>query len=291
MGVSMDKLFQIGDFCFRLLCPEAIPLPSNFLPFEIKQGRPEYTYRLSIADTLPQPDEKIIAKRQDLIVYEVPAGESRLIGVRGQNTFYACYQEVSEQQANVILSFHEIKDLHFDPVFISLFALERQMIKRDSLILHCAYIEYQGKAILFSAPSETGKTTQAELWERYKGSHTVNGDRALLRKINKQWTACSWPVSGSSGVCNLGDTPIHAIIMLGQGKTNRIERLSPVQAFLLLYAQITINQWNSSFVQRAITDLEELIEQVPVYQLTCNMTQDAVQCVATELFPTADKKQ
>lgn len=287
----MDKLFQIGDFCFRLLCQETIPLPSNFLQFEIEQGTPEYTYQLRIADTLPLPNGEIIAKRQDLIVYRGAAGESRLIGIKGQDNFYACYQEVSEQQSDITLSFDEIEDLHFDPVFISLFALERQMIKRNSLILHCAYIEYHGKAILFSAPSETGKTTQAGLWEQYKGSRTVNGDRALLRKIDRQWTACSWPVSGSSGVCSLGDTPVHAIIMLSQGKANHVSRLSPLQAFTRLYAQFTINQWSSSFVQRAITELEELIKQVPVYQLTCNMTEDAVECLSAALFPTTDKKQ
>ncbi|MCI5648171.1 MAG: hypothetical protein MR332_01865 [Fusicatenibacter sp.] len=209
-----------------------------------------------------------------------------MIGIKGKDTsFYACYQEISERQAEVLLSVPEISGLHIDPVFSSMFALERHMIKRNSLILHCAYMVYLRKAILFSAPSGTGKSTQAELWDRYRGSRTVNGDRALLRKINGAWSACGWPVCGTSGICELEDTPIHAIVMLRQGEDNHIEKLSPIQAFTELYAQITINQWNRVFVQRAMELIEDLIGQVPVYQLTCNMTEDAVRCLEHTLFP------
>lgn len=287
----MDKLFQIGTFCFRLICPDTLSLPPNFLLFEIKQGIPEYIYQLHIDNTLPLPDGNIIAKRPDLTVFKSPAGEHRLIGIKGRNTPYACYKELSNQQAKIWLSVHDICDLRFDPVFVSLFALERRMIDRDSLILHCAYVAYQSGAILFSAPSETGKSTQADLWERYRGSHTINGDRALLRKQKGIWTACGWPVCGSSEICSLGDVPIHAIVMLAQGKTNQIERLSPFQAFTQLYAQITINQWNKDFVQRAITNLEDMVRQVPVYHLTCNMTEDAVISLENVLFPAEDNSE
>lgn len=280
----MDKLFQIGDFCFRLLFPENLTFPPNFLLFETRQGVPEYTYQLRIADKIFPPEGKTIALRSDLAVYQTSSGETRLIGIKGQDAFYACYQEISETQAEVLLSVHKIRDLHIDPVFTSMFALERHMIKRDSLILHCAYMVYQGKAILFSAPSGIGKSTQAGLWERYRGAEIVNGDRALLRKINGSWSACGWPVCGSSDICLLGDAPIHAIIMLRQGHSNHVEPLSPIQAFAELYAQITINQWNHKFVQHALELIEDLIGQVPVYQLTCNMTEDAVSCLEHALF-------
>ena len=137
-------------------------------------------------------------------MYGTDAGEARLIGIKGQPAPYALYRELSGQEAEVHLAAEAVDDLRFDPVFTSLFALERQMIRRDSMILHCAYIKYCGAAILFSAPSETGKSTQAGLWEKYRGSETVNGDRALLRKIDGRWTACGWPVCGSSEICHLG---------------------------------------------------------------------------------------
>ena len=280
----MNKLFQIGSLVFSLIYPKNLTFPPNFLLFETRQGVPEYTYQIRIADKISPPEGKTIALRSDLAVYQTSSGETRLIGIKGQDSFYACYQEISETRTEVILSIREIRDLHIDPVFTSMFALERHMIKRDSLILHCAYMVYRGKAILFSAPSGIGKSTQAGLWERYRGAEIVNGDRALLRKINGSWSACGWPVCGSSDICLLGDAPIHAIIMLRQGQSNHVEPLSPIQAFAEIYAQITINQWNHKFVQHALELIEDLIGLVPVYQLTCNMTEDAVSCLEHALF-------
>ena len=232
----MYKLFQIGSFVFSLICPDVLSIPPNFYLFETKQGVSKYTYQLRVTDKIPLPDGEIIVRRPELTAYQTSTGESRLIGIKGQNSFYACYEEISNQQAEVFLSVKEISELHIDSIFTSLFALERHMIKNDSLILHCAYMVYQGKAILFSAPSGTGKSTQAELWKQYRGSRIVNGDRALLRKIDGVWSACGWPVCGSSDICESEDTPLYTIVMLRQGETNHIERLSPIQAFTQLYA-------------------------------------------------------
>lgn len=288
----MDKLFQIGSFCFRLICPIEIPIPNNFIQFEVFHDiQPQYTYRLEIVEDLPAPQGEKLANRQDLAVYETSAGEERIIGIKGRVKPYAKYCEISESEAQIYFLADEINSLQIDTIFTSLFSLERRMIQRNSLILHCAYIVFQGKAILFSAPSETGKSTQAALWEKFRGSSTVNGDRALIRKIEKRWIASSWPVCGSSEICLLADTPIHSIVILKQGKKNEVERLVSFQAFASLYSQITINQWNKDYIQKAIGILEDLMERVPVWQLTCDISEAAVLCLERALFPenTKDK--
>ena len=60
-------------------------------------------------------------------------------------------------------------------------ALEKVLIAHESIILHASYVNYNGKAILFTAPSGTGKSTQAALWEEYKGAEIVNGDRVIIQ--------------------------------------------------------------------------------------------------------------
>ena len=282
----MDKCFQIGAFIFYLFYDGNIRIPEHFLKFEKKGYRePGYTYHLTITNQIPVLNDKKLARRPDLTVYGTDAGEARLIGIKGQTKPYAFYRELSDMEAEIFLAAEAVADLRFDPVFTSLFALERQMIRWESMILHCAYIKYHGKAILFSAPSETGKSTQAGLWERYRGSETINGDRALLRKIDGHWTACGWPVCGTSEICYPEDIPIHAVVMLRQGKENHVERLSPVQAFAQLYSQITVNQWNRDFVQRTVELIEDLVAHVPVWQLTCDISENAVRCLETVLFP------
>ena len=281
----MDKWFQIGSFCFCIVCESDICIPDHFLQFQTSNHfETDYTYHLRVIDQLPLPEGKILADRADLKVYGTQTLEIRQIGIKGQDASYALYREISDQAAEIFLVPDAIDRLHCDPVFTSLFALERQMQQRDSLILHCAYLIYNQKAILFSAPSGTGKSTQAALWEQYRSAHIVNGDRALIRKIEGQWNACGWPVCGSSGICELSDTPIRAIVMLKQGKKNSIEPLSPIQAFTLLFEQLTINKWNKEFVQNAISCIEDLIKHVSVYQLTCDISENAVACLEKDVF-------
>lgn len=281
----MDRVFQIGNYCFQVRFHNECLIPDHFLQFQTKQGTPEFFYQIHMVKSLPKASGHCITNRPDIRVYQTDARESREIGIRGEREPYACYQELSDYDAEIWIKEQDKQLLLIDPVFTSLFALERHMIWRNTMILHCAYIVYQGKAILFSAPSETGKSTQAGLWKKYRGSHTVNGDRALLRKIDGRWTACGWPVCGSSEICELGDIPIHAIVILRQGKTNHVEQLSPFQAFTQLYAQVTINQWNRTFVTKTIELLEDIIMQISIWQLTCDMTEGAVECLESVLFP------
>ncbi len=287
----MDKIFRIGDFTFRLCCPEAVIPPENFMQFECGEAEnltntapeltynPEYTYNIEVTDHLPEPDGELIARRPDLAVYQSGVGESRLIGVKGCEDFYACYRETAADRAEVALVREQIKGLHIDPIFTSPLALERRLVKKDHMVLHCAYVEYQGEALLFSAPSETGKTTQANLWEKHRGSRTVNGDRALLGKKNGRWTAQGWPVCGTSEICRNEAVPIRAVVMLSQAKENHAEKLTPGHAFPLLYSQITVNKWNMQDHIHTMDLIEDFLGAVPVFHLGCTISEGAVECL------------
>lgn len=278
----MNEIFTIGDFCFRIVCDDGIEIPENFLKFQ-GGDTPSYTYTIRPEDTFPEPRGKVLARREDLLVMQTEAGECRYIGVKGNPEPYACYEETAPDAAQVLLRMEPYNRLNCDPVFTSLLALERRQVGLDALVLHCAYIEYKGEAILFSAPSETGKTTQGNLWEKYRGARTVNGDRGLLQKVGGSWFARGWPVCGSSEVCHNEQMPIRAIVMLSQATVDRAERLSTMKAFTQIYSQITVNRWNRDANVRAMALLEDLIAEVPVYHLACTMNESAVFALEAEL--------
>ena len=218
----MDKLFRIGEFCFRVIPELPYAAPDHFQQFAIETGKPEYTYHIQEVQALPGLEGKRIARRPDMEVFQEGTKESRLIGIKGTSGYYAYYREISSGKADIWVTKLVQELMPSDTVYGSLFALDRRMIERGGLILHCAYIEHHGKGILFSAPSGVGKSTQAALWEKYRNSVTVNGDRALLRKKEGKWLACAWPVCGSSQICKRVDVPVHAIVMLCQGKKNSV---------------------------------------------------------------------
>lgn len=278
----MDRIFQIGDFVFRLICPEEVAPPDRFMLFACDTGAkavPEYTYRIRVSEQFPEPEGKETARRPDLTVFRNGIFESRMIGVKGVEGYYACYREISDDSAEITLAKERIGSLNIDPVFSSLFAFERRMIQKGQMILHCAYVEYKGKAILFSAPSETGKTTQANLWEKYRGSRTINGDRALLGRKDGIWYAQGWPVCGTSEVCHNECVPVRAVVMLSQQKENRAVMLTQGQAFPLLYSQITVNKWNREDHVRTMDLIEAFLGSVPVLHLGCSISEEAVECL------------
>lgn len=272
----MDKIFQIGSFCFRLIAPDEVTPPENFMLFEQPDGEPSYTYEIKLATEMPRPRGTMIANRRDLVVFEENGLEMRYIAMPDGGGIYACYREEDEAHATVYLAPAICPMLTVDPMFLALFCMERHMMARDHLVLHCAYMQRDDHAILFSAPSGTGKTTQATLWERYRGTRVVNGDKSLLAKLDGVWMAGGWPVCGSSQVCHNESLPIRAIVMLSQGKENTITKLSPFQAFSQIYSQITINFWNKQAQQRAMDLIEDLVTNVPVYHLSCTISEEAV---------------
>ena len=47
-------------------------------------------------------------------------------------------------------------------------AFENVLINHTGFILHSSFISWQNNGILFTAPSGTGKSTQADLWKKYE---------------------------------------------------------------------------------------------------------------------------
>lgn len=282
----MEKTFQTGSFSFRLKFPEELVLPVDMEKFLVETDSVDYTYIITAVDILPEAEGELIVDRVDLQVFHTKEGlESRRIGVKGEARPYAFYRETAQNRAEVFVGRWYLDGVaKYEVVFLSLLALERRLSERPCLILHCAYLEYQGKAMLFSAPSGTGKTTQAGLWEQYRGSRTVNGDKALLEYDGKTWTANGWPVCGTSEVCENKKLPIGCIVMLSQAKLNQAWRLRPAEAFTSLYGQITMNRWEREGLVKNLDLLERLVGKVPIYHLACDISEDAVKTLEQELM-------
>lgn len=279
----MTKIFQIGNFIFQLEYPVSLQIPENFLLFESPDSDPEYFYEIAETNLLPEPQGKLLVQKEDLTVYDCAGLETRKIYMRGNNDYYACYQEISSRKALIFIrsdvNNNPETSFWLDTTFTSLFALERHISSRGFLILHCAYLYYRDKAILFSAPSGVGKSTQAELWHKYRSASIINGDRALLGKNGTVWSAYGWPVCGSSEICHNKTTPVCAIVMLSQGNANQIRKLTPIQAFSEIYGQITVNRWDSRSVKQTADQLEDLITRIPTYHLNCTISEEAVDCL------------
>lgn len=163
-------------------------------------------------------------------------------------------------------------------------SMERILLQNDGFLLHSSVIEWQGRGILFSAPSGTGKSTQAELWHKERGARVINGDRGLIRKHDTGFKVFGSPYAGTSGIFTDVSVPIGAIVVLSQGQDNRVERLSAPEAFRKLYKESTVFSWDSEFAYGITLLLGDLVTSVPVFHLTCTPAIDAVTVLEEELY-------
>lgn len=163
------------------------------------------------------------------------------------------------------------------------FSMEWLLLNHDAFQLHASVIEWNGKGILFTAPSGTGKSTQAQLWNREEGASIVNGDRGIIRRLGGTYRVYGSPYAGTSGIYVNRSVPVDAIVVLSQGKENRLERLNRVTAFRKLYQEATVTAWDPRFVEEISELLTDLIGQVPVYHLSCRPNADAVKVLKMEL--------
>lgn len=168
--------------------------------------------------------------------------------------------------------------LHAD-WFLGLSGLHRALLLQDAPILHAACVEHQGQAILFAAPSQTGKSTQAELWRIHAGAEIVNGDRIALRRKDGRWHAWGYPCCGSSGICRNRTLPIRAVVALAQSPDDRVEQMTPGQQLRALSAGMQLYSWMADEVDTALRLAGQLAGDIPVIRLLCTPTQKAVEAL------------
>lgn len=160
--------------------------------------------------------------------------------------------------------------------FLGVSGLHKALLQRGAAVLHASYINWKGRGILFTAPSGTGKSTQAELWSRYARADIINGDRVLIQRRKSDWYAFGYPCCGSSQICRNLTLPLYAVIVLRQGMENRVQQLSVTQKVQSIAAAIEVYPWDVKEMNRAVDFAVSLAGEIPVICLTCRPEEESV---------------
>lgn len=167
------------------------------------------------------------------------------------------------------------KDLQLRSCFYWL-GFESYLLRKNKLCLHASLVDTPFGGILFSGASGIGKSTQAELWCRYRGARQINGDRPILSKESDGWSAWGSPYAGSSKVHVNACCPVRAIVLLRQAPVCSLRNLSPGEAFRGVWAGLTVHTWDKDFVEKASALAIDLISSVPVIEFGCTPDKQAV---------------
>lgn len=153
---------------------------------------------------------------------------------------------------------------------------EHHIVSNGGFLLHASFVRWKDGAILFTAPSQTGKSTQAELWCRLRGAEQINGDRAAVMVSSSEVHAWGIPFCGSSGISKNINVPLKAIVYLSQARETTIQRLTGLRAFSRVWEGCCVNAWEREDLQRCTDAVLQTISQVPVFHLACTPDETAV---------------
>ena len=285
MPVSHTDL-TIAGIPIRLETEQPLPPEEPFLPFAGPVREPKYIARFRKVEQLPP--------LPDTILRESPCDRVHPDGAGGflRSFFDAprCYEPYAvgtydypggritidyAAEGSRIVS-------ELSPCFYHL-GIESLLLQEGKFCLHAAFVKTPLGGLLFSGPSGIGKSTQADLWCRYRSSELLNGDRPILGQRSGVWTAWGSPYAGSSRCYVNRSCPVTAVVMLAQAKTCAFHRLSPAEAFRSIYQGLTVHTWDPAFVSAALDFAARFSAEIPIYQFSCTPDEAAVDCLDAAL--------
>ncbi len=138
-------------------------------------------------------------------------------------------------------------------------------LENSRISIHASAISYNDEAILFSAPSQTGKSTQAELWtSNLEGVKIINDDKPVLfLKDNELWTSGT-PWSGKTPRNENISNRVKCIVFLEQSSKDELLSLSNQEIITYFLRNIHRPKEEHRLI-KILKTIETLVYQTPVY--------------------------
>lgn len=275
----MERYYRFAGVELAVSVPDerAYVEERHLAPFAVDAVTDPHVFRFAVTDTLEAPTGTCVAENPAFRVYKDGDRRIRYIGTMGQSSEGAYIRVCGQGKINdVQLLGKWYPDRIGVKTVLNSIEAAHLIARAGGFVFHCSYIERDGKAILFTAPSETGKSTQAELWRTHRGAQIINGDRAAVRIADGQVLAEGIPFAGSSCYCENRSLPIAAIVYLGQAPRTTIRRMKGYEAFARIWEGISVNTWDQTDMELVSEAVRQIAMTIPVYHLSCTPDESAV---------------
>ncbi len=274
-----SKKYKFFDTVIKVVTLEEIVDTEPYVNF-LSNDEPDFTVIFEYVTKLPDLVEKITTDTEISFTTE---NNKSMCWYRnhGKEGYYAC--RIFDGEKYIVQLLDEYRGKLWDGIVFNLLGFEEIIAKHNGVVLHASAVLKNGKMIIFTAPCGTGKSTQADLWEKYANAEIVNGDKALISLKDNMIFAGGLPFSGSSDICKNISAPLAAVVCLGQAKENKITKMNEREAFVALLQGNYRSGITNMSSQKTIDVLEKLCSTIPVYKLDCLPDETAVECLKREL--------
>ncbi|MBQ9761556.1 MAG: hypothetical protein IJV82_00580 [Oscillospiraceae bacterium] len=277
----MERIYDIAGVRFRILFDGLQIGTENALLENFRTyGGHDHTIKIEAVTALAEPQGKLLYRDVRQWVFGNGPLRIRYVGAMA-NEIDGAYLRIWRDGAKSLVQVK--KDAMplglTSKILMIAMELEHQITRSGGAFLHAASILHQGKAILFTAPSGVGKSTQAALWCENRGAKLLNGDRAVVRG----GVVCGVPLCGSSHVAENMTAPIEAIVYLTQAPENKLTRLTGAKAFQKIWEGCSLETWEREDMALGVEAVSRIVNTVPVYHLACTPDLRAVELLENEL--------
>lgn len=253
-------------------------------PFRVAGPACDHSITYRVVETLPLPEGEAVFRGDRLQAFRQGESQTLCMGDAATLPEGAHTQILRRGDRSLVQVLRRKVPERITPRFVlNTLEVEHHIARHGGFLLHSSFVGVDGRAILFTAPSGTGKSTQAELWKKYQGARILNGDRTALTVEEGGILAHGIPYCGTSGICEKAELPVAAIVYLSQGPQSVVQPLSGLRAFRRVWEGCSVNLWDREDVQLSTDTVMEAIRQVPVVHLTCTPDESAVTALETYL--------
>lgn len=257
------KLYQIGSVALT-----APVLPAPFAPFAVETDQ-EATMQLSMKEApISIPNEAVKHENVNMFrvyalpdrnwIYEYKEDGSRLWVDSSYSSME--YSGTAPESGNAMTNLVRL-------------AVQCRLLKEGTLTLHAACVEQDGKAIVLSAASGTGKSTRAIHWVESLGASWISGDRPSLNVARGM--VISGPWDGKEQIFSSRQVPLGYLCEVRRAPFTKVRRLTAKQAYDFLITQLFVPMWDTELAFNALTLLRRLIRENGCYRLFCDQTLQA----------------
>ena len=277
-----EKYFNIADINIKIESDIFWDVSDKYKIFEITQTNPDVIFKIDSEHQIEFSHFNSVFKDDLLEIFQYDEEIVKVMYDDLESKEIDWCMHLSKDNKYTLYLYK--KEIHNLKAFSILYFLELSLflIKNNSMMLHASVVDYKGKGILFTAPSGTGKSTQAFLWEKELEAEIINGDRAIIRKLDN-YEVYGSPLAGSSNIYKNKKVPLRTIVVLRQAKYNKIKKISLREAYIYLMSEFSVSPWNKAVVDEQSKWVLQLIKEVPVYMLECLPNEEAVKILKNEI--------
>ena len=138
---------------------------------------------------------------------------------------------------------------------------------RQGALIHSAGAVVCGGGLVLAGRSGAGKSTIARQFQAAGKTPLLSDDRVVVRNVGGVYSAYGTPWAGDAQIALNRSAPLRAVLFLHHGQANRIDRVSPRDAFEKLLPMVSVPWYDRAAIEQITSFCEALTRETPAYDL------------------------